>query len=360
MTEIRIRNTKKGQKKYLAVVRIVGRKTRSKTFNRKSDADRWIVEMEQAKLNDGAAFLYQYKKHTMAELIDQYISLILPQRKSQQKTYKTYLIWWKNKIGHYSVGDVSSSLIAKCRDELSIEPHPIRKDEHRSKITVNRYLACLSIVFTYAVNELEWLNKNPVHKVKKFPEGKGRNRFLSEDEIKRLLKTCYKYSDKNDIYLFVKLALATGARYGELQRLQKQDVFLDNEQPFVLFRNTKNGEDKAVALTPEMTNLLKEHLIKQTLITNYVFPDYESKGKKPKNFTKTWQNVRKEAQLVDFRFHDLRHTCASYLAIDGCSLLQIASILGHKTMSMVKRYAHLTTQSTAQALCNMTTKYMNY
>ena len=103
-----------------------------------------------------------------------------------------------------------------------------------------------------------------------------------------------------------------------------------------------------------------DSLVKQTLITNYVFPDYESKDKKPKNFTKTWQKVRNEAQLVDFRFLDLRHTCASYLAIDGCSLLQIASILGHKTMSMVKRYAHLTTQSTAQALCNMTTKYINY
>lgn len=126
-----------------------------------------------------------------------------------------------------------------------------------------------------------------------------------------------------------------------------------------MFKDTKNGEDKGVALTPETVELLREHFQKQKVISKYVFPAVKD-CTKPKNFERVWQRVRKEANLVDFRFHDLRHTCASYLAIDGCSLLQIAEVLGHKTMSMVRRYAHLTTQSTANALNHMTAKYMNY
>ncbi len=358
MAEIRLRYTKKGQKRYLANVRTIGRKTISKTFDRKIDAEHWIMAIEQAKMNDGAKFLYEYKKRTMTELINRYIFLVLPNRHSDKVKYKTYLTWWKNKIGNYAIGDVSSSLIAKCRDELLLEPNPSGKSKHRSTITANRYLACLSIVFTYAINELEWINKNPVSKVKKFSEGKGRTRFLSESELKSLLITSKKYQEQSDIYLLIKMALSTGARYGELRKLMWQNVYLDVEQPFLVFKNTKNGEDRGVAITPEIIDLLKQHYKSQNILTKYVFPSVD--GKTPKDFTWYWKKVCKEAKLKDFRFHDLRHTCASYLAIDGCSLLQIAEVLGHKTLAMVKRYTHLTTKSTAKVLANMTAKYMNY
>lgn len=358
MAEVRIRYNKKGQKRYLANVRTIGRKTISKTFARKIDAEHWIMEIEQAKIKDGAKYLYEYKKRSMNELIERYILLVLPHRRSDKIKYKTYLMWWKNKIGKFTIGEVSSSLIAQCRDELLLEPNPSGKSKHRSQITANRYLACLSVVFTYAINELEWTNKNPVSKVKKFSEGKGRTRFLSENELKALLTTSKKYKAQSDIYLLIKMALSTGARYGELRKLMWQNVYLDVEQPFIVFKNTKNGDDRGVALTPEIISLLKEHFKSQAITTKYVFPSVD--GKSPKDFTWYWKKVCNEAQIKDFRFHDLRHTCASYLAIDGCSLLQIAEVLGHKTLAMVKRYAHLTTKSTAQALCNMTSKYMNY
>lgn len=358
MAEIRLRYTKKGQKRYLANVRTIGRNTISKTFSRKTDAEMWIFEIEKSKQTDGAKCLYEYKKRTLSELIERYITLVLPLRKSDKVKYKTYLNWWKNKIGNYVLGDISSSLIARCRDELLQEPNSNANGEHRSPITVNRYLACLSVVFTYAVNELEWINKNPVSKVKKFPEGRGRTRFLSEQEIKNLLNISAKYRFQSDIYLLIKMALSTGARFGELQKLQWQNVYLDVEQPFIVFNKTKNGEDRGVALTPEIIKMLKQHYANQKVLTKYVFPSVD--GKTPKDFTWYWQKVLKEAGIENFRFHDLRHTCASYLAIDGCSLLQIAEVLGHKTLAMVKRYAHLTTKSTALALNSMTAKYMNY
>ena len=67
----------------------------------------------------------------------------------------------------------------------------------------------------------------------------------------------------------------------------------------------------------------------------------EIKPDKPYFFFKQWKRVREEAELVDFRFHDLRHTTASYLAQNGATLIEIAEILGHKDISVTKRYAHL-------------------
>src|SRR5690606_10967215 len=61
-----------------------------------------------------------------------------------------------------------------------------------------------------------------------------------------------------------------------------------------------------------------------------------------------WEAAREAAELPDFRFHDLRHSCASYLAMNGASLLEIADVLGHKTLAMVKRYSHLSTSHKAE------------
>ena len=66
-----------------------------------------------------------------------------------------------------------------------------------------------------------------------------------------------------------------------------------------------------------------------------------------------WKYAVKRAELVDFRFHDLRHTCASYLAMNGASLMEIAEVLGHKTLAMVKRYAHLSEAHTAGVVARM-------
>ena len=74
------------------------------------------------------------------------------------------------------------------------------------------------------------------------------------------------------------------------------------------------------------------------LKANRIFVSAETA--KPLNYPKHWFTVR-EAGIVDFHWHDLRHTCASYLAQNGATLLEIADVLGHKTMQMVKRYAHL-------------------
>ncbi len=89
------------------------------------------------------------------------------------------------------------------------------------------------------------------------------------------------------------------------------------------------------------------HIPNRTLGTEQVFPVA---------IRKSWEAVREKAGLEDFHWHDLRHSAASYLAMNGASLAEIAEVLGHRQLSMVKRYAHLSTQHTAGVIKSMNEK----
>jgi integrase len=85
--------------------------------------------------------------------------------------------------------------------------------------------------------------------------------------------------------------------------------------------------------------------------TDLLFP--RDDGLAPMEIRKHWNRALREAGIEDFRFHDLRHTAASYLAMNGATLAEIADVLGHKTLQMVKRYAHLSDQHTASVVERM-------
>jgi integrase len=91
------------------------------------------------------------------------------------------------------------------------------------------------------------------------------------------------------------------------------------------------------------------------LPTDLVFPS-ESNKTNPVEIRKAFDNALIAAEITDFRFHDLRHSAASYLAMNGATIADIAEILGHKTLSMVKRYAHLSESHTAKVLASMNKK----
>ncbi len=118
--------------------------------------------------------------------------------------------------------------------------------------------------------------------------------------------------------------------------------------------DTKNGEDRGVPITSVVYNELKEYSKNRKPDSEFLFarPD----GKKPLFMMKGFRNALKKCNITDFRFHDLRHTAASFLAMDGASLLEIAETLGHKTLSMVQRYSHLTKKHTKTLLEKMNKK----
>ena len=346
MASIQERKTKTGTH-YRVQIRLKGYPTQRATFERKTDAKRWIQQTETA-IREGRYFkTSESKKHTFADLVNRYQKEVMPFKpKSKQEGQ---LLWWKEQLGYYLLADITAPLIVKYRDKLASE---ITRGKLRSSATIVRYLAILSHVFTIAVNDWGWLNDSPMQKVSKPKQGRGRMRFLADDERERLLDAC-KNSSNPFLYFVVVLALSTGMRQGELMNLTWKDI--DLEKGRIILHQTKNGERRVSPLAGFALNLLKQHEAVSRLDTHLLFPS--DKVNKPMDLRFPWKRALKQAQIEDFRFHDLRHSTASYLAMNGASLAEIADVLGHKTLQMVKRYAHLSEAHTANVVSDMNKKF---
>jgi integrase len=136
---------------------------------------------------------------------------------------------------------------------------------------------------------------------------------------------------------------------------------LDLERQVAILRETKNRETRKAPIVGYLKGVLEEHLkwrkkylAKREVKSDYLFP--RSDGKGPIDIRKAWENARDKAGVIDFRFHDLRHSAASYLAMNGASQLEIAEVLGHKTLQMVKRYSHLSEDHTRDVVERMNKK----
>ncbi len=143
--------------------------------------------------------------------------------------------------------------------------------------------------------------------------------------------------------------MSTGARRGELLSLCWADV--DLKRGILTLRETKNSETRVVPLTGYALDILTHHAKIRRLDTSFVFPDRT--GTRPLGIREAWDCAVKRAEITNFHSHDLRHSAASYLAMNGASLMEIAEILGHKTLNMVKRYAHLSEAHTAGVVARM-------
>ena len=354
MASIEKRTTSDGKTSYRVKVRLKGYPVQTGTFERLTDAKKWASSTESA-IKEGRHFkTSEAKRHTLAELIDRYIRDVLPSKPKDMKKQQALLGWWRDQMGSYTLSDVTPSMIAEYRDKLA--GGVTVRGSQRSPATVNRYLAALSHAFTIAVTEWEWLDDSPMRKVRKQTESRGRVRFLSDEERARLLKVC-KESSNPYLYTVVVLALSTGMRQGEIMGLTWDDVDLNKGR--AILHETKNGERRAVALTGHALELLKELGKVRRIDSKLLFPSKEiapQKPQKPMDLRTPWEQALKKAEILDFRFHDLRHSAASYLAMNGASLAEIAEVLGHKTLQMVKRYAHLSEGHTARVVESMNSK----
>lgn len=346
MASIEKRKTADDQITYRVKIRLKGFPTQTATFERLTDARRWVQQTESA-IREGRYFkTTESRRHTLEEAIDRYIRDILPTKPKSSKDQATQLNWWKGAVGKHCLADITPSVIAECRDQLS--KMETSRGTAKSAATVNRYLAILSHLFTIAVKEWGWIEENPLRKVSKLKEPRGRIRFLSPDERERLLNAC-KESDSECLYLIVVLCLSTGARKMEILGLKWQDV--DLVRGVFTLHETKNGERRVLPLVGHSMSLMKEHAKVRHLHSNYVFPNYN--GSKSIDIRTPWETALKKAEIEDFRFHDLRHSAASYLAMNGATLAEIAEVLGHKTLQMVKRYSHLSDAHVAKVVARM-------
>jgi integrase len=299
------------------------------------------------------------RRRRLGELIDKFLSEQYPtrQHRADERNVKRNLQWWKETAGYVTLDKLTPQTIAGFRSELlarrvgRVEPKPI------SQATVNRYLAALSAVCKWAWRELHWLPANPVLSVTKGRESTGIIRFLSDDERKSLLAACKASTDPN-IYCAVTLALATGARYSNLRMLSWDDV--DFDRWVLRFKHTKNGEPRYVPVVGPAQQVLKAQWDRDPTGRDWVFKGVRDDA--PANVEIAWRTVRKHAGLTGnkhCRFHDLRHTTASYLTMNGASLTEVAEALGHRTLVMAKRYSHQSGEHVRGTLERMANRFLN-
>ncbi len=360
--------------KYKVEVRMKGFPPQTARFDRLTDAKKWAQDTESA-IRDRRYFkTAEAQRHTAGDMFDKYIKDVIPQKKTGEDQ-KRHLLWWKDQIGAYLLSEVTPALIGEMRDKLFSEPIVTKRmsiktrnkalkekiplvetKRQRNGATVNRYMASLSCVLSTAANEWQWIEVSPMAKVRKLKESQGRVRFLDDNERTRLLAACQE-SKSPYLYTICILALSTGMRQSEIMNLTWSDIDFSNRR--IILEETKNGERRAAALTGKAFELLDE--LRKSKVrridTNLLFPsDRPLNRNRPTIIRAAFELAVKKAGIENFHFHDLRHSAASYLAMNGATLAEIAAVLGHKTLAMVKRYAHLSDTHVSSVVESMNKK----
>jgi len=352
VANIQQRRSKDGLTTYRVQVRKSGFPAQTATFARKTDARAWAAATEAAIDRGKHLPRRDAQRRTLADLVDRYLEHVA-RTKPHALTKQTQLLsFWKAHLGRYALAHVTPARIADARDALYAGS--TNRGTPRSPATINRYIAALGSAMSVAMREWHWIEDNPVRRVSKNTEGPGRVRYLSREELTALLRECAA-SPSSDLELIVRLALSTGMRAGEVIGITWDDVDLD--RGLIVLHKTKNRERRAVPVAARVRELLEARRGARRDGVALVFPG--ANPSKPITIRKPFESAVARAGLVDFRFHDLRHTAASYLAMSGATLPEIAAVLGHKTLSMVKRYAHLSEQHTSAVVQRMADKFLS-
>jgi integrase len=331
-----------------AVIRKTGWPTSAKTFRTKRDAEDWSRRTEDEMVRGIFIQRAPSEKMTVAAALDRYEREVVPTKKaSTQLREGTRIREVTAFFGKYSLAAVTPDLVAQFRD--------MRLAQGKSNNTVRLELSLLGHLFTIAIKE--WrigLVYNPVAAIRKPSPGAGRNRRLSPEEEKKLLDACYDHSNPMMGWI-VHIAIETAMRQSEILGLTRSQV--DIKRRIVRLSDTKNDSARTVPLTRKATELLTaalNHPIRP-LDTDLLFfgePGRDGK-RRAYQFNHDFGKIKKRLGMADLHFHDLRHEGVSRLVEGGLSDQEVASISGHKSMQMLRRYTHLRAEDLVTKLDNL-------
>jgi len=307
-----------------AQVRRRGIKPATKTFKTRIEASRWARLLESEV--DRGVFIdrSEAERATVGELIDRYLTEVTPGKKSARQE-KQRLSALKAKLGSYSLAAVRSSHIAEYRDS--------RLSKGLAGATVVKELNSLSHLFDVAIKD--WgigLPANPAKMVRRPQVARGRDRRLLPGEESKLFSTC-KQSRARMLLPVVRFAIETGMRMGEILSLTWRNV--DMAQRVATLPDTKTGDARQVPLSTAALAAISN--LPRHISDGRVF----WKWKRADSLENAWRRMVNAAGIEDLRFHDLRHESVSRLFELGLNPMEVASISGHKTLQMLKRYTHL-------------------
>ncbi|WP_291808503.1 site-specific integrase [Limnobacter sp.] len=331
---------KRGIGQWQVQIRREGYPKESATFESKIEALEWASQIESAMVRGVHAARKVAERMTLANLIEKfqknYAPLHYKTRQDGKEAWRFQLKIIGDKLGAKTLAELDQKLVGEYRDERLTEV---------SGTTVRKELYMLSKILGFAETELGIAlpRGNPVLKIRKPSESKGRDRRLSDSEWLELEEEC-KESRNTLLWPIVCIARETCMRQGEILAMTWQDV--DWKRKFVFLHDTKNGEARAVPLSPVAVETLKSL---PRSIGGTIFPIQRM------TLLHAFQGALRRAKISDFRFHDIRHEAISRLAERGdFSVLDMAAVSGHKTLTMLSRYTHLSAEKLANKLATTT------
>jgi len=309
-----------GTIRWRATIKAKGRQVASKNFSTKTAAKTW-------------ARTFESDRETMAALgtpdgakTFEDVAKALKTTPTRDPARDARVDWWVGPLGTKAIGRIDVADLRPLLDAYAQDHKPAR---------VNRLKAACSSVFRCAMGK-GWIARNPARQLAHRPEDNQIVRWLSDDERDRLLAACGR-SSWPKLKALVLVLLGSGCRLGEALSLTWAD--LDWDPRTARLARTKNGEPRVLTFPPAVMTELKRHRqIGQGLIFAGDDPG------KPFTFRKAWRRALREAGIESLRVHDLRHTAASWLVMNGASLYEAAEVLGHKSTQTTKRYAHLSVE----------------
>jgi integrase len=305
-----------------------------------TDAKKAMTKARAAVLN--GTYESPIDSPNFREFAEQVYLLWARQNKRSDETYKVAAL--VEYFGNKQLSKITTTMIEKY---MSLRKNGLTRYKRvRSAASVNRELTVLSSLFTLAIRE-KVVRKNPAAGVKKYHEDNKRIRFLLPEEETRLLAQCK--DERAYLRPVIILAIHTGLRRGEILKLAKSDV--DLFRNVIHVRNTKNGKDRLVQINKiaraELLNLVRQADKHEYLFQNPKTNTYT------KDVKHAFQRAREDAKLVNFRFHDLRHTFGSRLAEMGVDSFTIMELMRHSDLRMTERYVHATDPRKRQAVAQL-------
>jgi len=326
MASLRFRNGK-----WQVQVRRYGHPTRAKSFQSKSDAQRWArqieAELDRTLIPNDVRSLNTI---TVAQLLTRYRDTVTNEKRGIVPERKRIEVFLRQRWSTLSLAKLDASTLSRYRDTRLKQVQPG---------TVIRELGLLSSIFEKARRDWGYTAfQNPLAALRKPKAPDGRERRLKPGELQALTKACSTVAGSWLLHGFL-LAIETGLRRGELLGIRWQDVNFDKAVLYVPF--TKTDKARTIPLTERAVEILQERKAASASDAEDAFPVSANA------FRLAWERCKRRAEragcagIKELRFHDLRHEAVSRFFERGLNTAEVASISGHKDLRMLFRYTHL-------------------
>ena len=321
---------KKGDRQWHVQIRKSGYPVQTKTFTTRSDAEKWATIIESEMERGVFVSRSEAEATLLSEVINRYRREVLPSKRgaaSDESRLKTL----DAHFGVYKLASITSSAVAKFRDERlkAVGPQSVIHEVN----LLNRVLKAATMDWGIGLP-----GGLPTAHVRKPTKPRGRDRRVSQDELDAILE----HSESAELATIIALALETAMRRGELAALTW--VNIDLKKCVAYLPKNKTDFPRSVPLSKAALAALKQ------------LPRHIREGKvfqlQPASISQAFERACEphRANLVDLRFHDLRHEATSRLFEKGLNVMEVATITGHKTLDMLKRYTHLKAEDLAKKL----------